>query len=672
MLSGVGPRTRLNAAISMVALCFLASAWLAGYYENTRHRLADEAVAQSQAEAKRASAAIDVALNRIMGHIQEVADDLHAGKVGRESLDARLRNTLYSDPDMAEIGVAFKPFAWSPGIRLHGVAYTLSGHDIVQRMLDTDQDYTSGETAWYTQPLGEHRPLWIMPQRLKTSGARVAIYALPFRLPGAEQESGVVYAAYALERLNGILDTLKLGEADFAYVLTEQGALLAHPNRDYIENPGKFVQPDTTKVHAGIPAINGSLVVTASQPMVGSPRTIRRILAGIALTLGIGILLLVIGAAQFDRIASRRSWIISIACSITFLSVVIFVLVLAGLYPERGSVGGVPIPNQSVLNRFVTEQDRKVLSRGQPLPLPLPTGIMVQSITFLSGKDLRVTGYVWQRYRKGLHDGVTRGFLIPESDSFTASEIYREKHLDGEVIGWSFNALLHVEFDNRYFPFDVQNIRIPLWPKDFYRSVLLVPDLDAYPLSMPDAKPGLRRDLVIPNWNIETAVFDYVQRTYKSNFGFGETNAPANLPELGLTISGSRQVSGPFITYLLPVAVVMVMLFSLLILSNRDEKRMKFLGFDAAKVITACGGFFLVVIFSEIDLRKTLATRDIVYLEYFHFTAYTAILAVAISAIIFAYDKCETHRNHDNYNVKRIYWPMVLLLILLFTMLTFI
>jgi hypothetical protein len=78
------------------------------------------------------------------------------------------------------------------------------------------------------------------------------------------------------------------------------------------------------------------------------------------------------------------------------------------------------------------------------------------------------------------------------------------------------------------------------------------------------------------------------------------------------------------------------------------------------------------VIFSEVDLRKVLATREIVYLEYFHFTTYASILAVAISAIAFAHSNGGPHGHHDNYYAKRLYWPLVLLVILMFTLNTFI
>ena len=662
----------LKAPILFAVISFVICAWQASSYYDDQAHAAERAKAQALAEAQRGSAAIDATLRRVMARAEKVAGDLHAGTVTRETLAERLRNTLYPDPDIAEIGVAFAPFTWDPGIRLHGIAYTLRGRDIVPSMLDAAHDYTEKGTAWYERPLAAHAPVWIAPTHLESSGARVAIYALPFQLPGAAQSSGVVYVAYDLDHLDVILDSLKLGAADYGYILSAQAALLAHPNRDYIESSTDFVAPTAKKVTAEIPAIGGSLVVVLGDIQAHKPRKTRLDLIGIGLSFGLGILLLAVVAAQFDRNSSRRTWYISIAFSLALLAAVVFVLMLVYQFPDKNVLDETSIPTKPALKQFVMTQSRTALARGKALPLPLPTGIMVQSVTFLSGKDLRVTGYVWQRYTNGIHDGITRGFLIPESEAFDATEIYHEKRNDGEIIGWSFRAILHVEFDNKHFPFGVENVRIPLWPKDFYRNVLLVPDLDAYPLAMPSARPGLRQDLTIPSWNIEASVFGYAPRTYKARFGFDAQNAPANLPELNLTISGRRQITGPFVTYLLPIVVVLTMLFIILILSNRDELRLKLLGFDAMKVITACAGFFLVVIFSEVDLRKVLATRDIIYLEYFHFTAYTAILAVAISAIVFAHSGGGSQGHHDNYYVKRLYWPMVLLVILTFTLATFI
>jgi len=296
---------------------------------------------------------------------------------------------------------------------------------------------------------------------------------------------------------------------------------------------------------------------------------------------------------------------------------------------------------------------------------------MIQSVTFLSGKDVRVTGYVWQHYADLALDGVTRGFIIPECDSLDVAETFRERSAHSELIGWSFRATLHQDFDYRRFPFGEERLSVPFWPKDFSANVVLVPDLDGYADVTPAALPGIREGVVMPGWDVRRTGFGLARRGYRSRFGLSQRVPQADLPELRFDVVGRKQITGPFVTYLLPVSVVITMAYSILLLSGRDERRVKWMGFDALKVLTACSGVFLVVIFSQIDLRKTLVTRDIVYLECFHLTAYAAIVLVAVNAILVARTDRPWTTWHDNLMPKLLFWPMVFGTVLTFTLHTF-
>jgi len=656
------------ASIFLAITSFLIFKWQDNNYHQAQKDLQEQANARALSEAQRESAIIDKTLRRVMSQTEQVAHDLNTGLINRETLEKQLYNTQYMNPDIQEIGVAFAPYEWDPAIRLHGVAYTLQGRNIVPRKLDIMHDYTDKGVSWYELPIVSQVPTWIARTRLESTDTDVAIYSVPFKLPNATQTSGVIYVAYALDRLNALLATLKLGETDYGYVLSAQNELLAHPNHDYFKNPKEFVAPSVPKITTEIPAIGGSLVVI-SEIQMENPIETRNALIGTGLALGLAIFFLTVVASQFIKNSSHRSWLISILFSLAMLCATTFVLKLVDQFPDYKGLDVTQIPTKLALKELVEAQNRKALNQGKTLPATLPTGIMVQSITFLSEKDLRVAGYVWQRYTKGVHDNLVRGFNIPESNGFEATEIYHEKQGDIEVISWNFHTVIHVEYDSKFFPFDSENLSIPLASKDFYGNVLLVPNIDAYPLVMPTSIPGLRQNLVIPRWNIKSSVFGYAPRTYKARFGIDSKIESIDLPELNLTISSKKNITGFFVTYLLPIGVVLMLLFLTLFLFHRDQNG----NFDGLRVITACGSFFLVVIFSQVDLRKALGTRSIVYLEYFHFTAYIAILAVVVCATIFM----RTNKNMllgdlVIYYVKRFFWPVIFSVIFTFTINTFI
>ena len=75
------------------------------------------------------------------------------------------------------------------------------------------------------------------------------------------------------------------------------------------------------------------------------------------------------------------------------------------------------VTGYSDLRALSSEYQRRALSQSQPLPIYVPTGVFVQSITFLGANDVKLTGYIWQKYTDGVHDGVSRGFVMPEYDA---------------------------------------------------------------------------------------------------------------------------------------------------------------------------------------------------------------------------------------------------------------
>ena len=107
----------------------------------------------------------------------------------------------------------------------------------------------------------------------------------------------------------------------------------------------------------------------------------------------------------------------------------------------------------------------------------LPTGVLVQSIEFLSGGDVRVTGFVWQRYVPEAPDDLKRGVVLVEGveAADVTTEAFRDEADGVETVGWSFAATLRQPFEYAGYPFDEQAVWIRLWPRDFTQDVVLVP-----------------------------------------------------------------------------------------------------------------------------------------------------------------------------------------------------
>lgn len=117
----------------------------------------------------------------------------------------------------------------------------------------------------------------------------------------------------------------------------------------------------------------------------------------------------------------------------------------------------------------------------------------------------------------------------------------------------------------------------------------------------------------------------------------------------------------PFISDMIPPVVVAFLLFAVLMISTKHEERIASYGFSSSAVLAYCAALFFVLILSHAALREDLATHGIIYLEYFYFIMYFAILAVSVNSILLASGTTLTFITYkDNLIAKLLYWPVIL------------
>jgi len=237
--------------------------------------------------------------------------------------------------------------------------------------------------------------------------------------------------------------------------------------------------------------------------------------------------------------------------------------------------------------------------------------------------------------------------------------------MDGNVTGWYFRAVLRQQFDYSKYPFDREDVWIRLWHNDFYRNVILVPDFDSYTNMRPDHKPGLERDFVLEGWEIGDSQFSYRNNSYTTNFGVENNPLHSGVPELYYNVGMKRRFLTPFISYLTPLVVVAFLLFAVLMISTKDEAKVARYGFTSSTVLAYCAALFFVLIVSHVALRQKLAADGGIYLEYFYFTLYFAILAVSVNSILLASDaRFSLVHCRDNMIARLLYLPVILALVL--------
>lgn len=167
--------------------------------------------------------------------------------------------------------------------------------------------------------------------------------------------------------------------------------------------------------------------------------------------------------------------------------------------------------------------------------------------------------------------------------------------------------------------------------------------------------------------------FSYRLNSYSTDFGLGdEHRSRLDFPELYFNVGLDRVFLNPFIGNFIPLVVVAFLLFAVLWTVRLEPETSEVMGFNSSAVLGFCAALFFVVIVAHTSLRDSLAAQRIVYLEYFYFVLYVAILGVAVNSIYIASPTAARWiRHEDNLAARLLFWPLVTVSLLWITIVAF-
>ncbi len=307
-------------------------------------------------------------------------------------------------------------------------------------------------------------------------------------------------------------------------------------------------------------------------------------------------------------------------------------------------------------------------------PIRIPTGVLVQSMEFLTGDNVQVTGYIWQRYDADIPEDLVQGVVLPEAvrEAYDSKEAYRYTDNGVETIGWYFYATLREPFEYAEYPFDEQDLWLRIWPRDVAYDVVLVPDFAAYQNLHPDTLPGIESEFVYSGWSPTYSGFTYSEQPYGTSLGIGDASEFQNMPELYFNLILDRDFIGPFFEHLVFAIAVAFLLFGLLTLTTDDEELKARFGLSTAGVLGAASGLLFAVILKHNQLRNVVGNHGVSYIETIPIFLYWIIVVVVLNAILLAAPvkpRLVGHRN--NLWPVLAYWPVLLGLLLAVTLTIF-
>ncbi len=676
-----------TARLAVGAACLaglIATVVLGVMHQRSLSQALTSAREQARSEADRAAGVIDGELRRFEVAVSGVTAAINSARPDTDALLEQLQAGIDRSPQMAGIGAAFRPLAHDPNLRLFAPYLRRRGDVVDQLQLDSLYDYTQGNRDWYERPLKEGRPAWAEPAVSDTQGAPAVEFSAPITR-GGNAPIGVVHGTMSLTEINDIVSAVDVGEFGYSFLVSKGGFVISHPFADEYALG--------MRVFSGMPVDDHGMVEDVIDPVTGEPSWLfTEIVPATGWTLGVVFfkdqtarteelrrqrihfaVVLIITACLFLALvlepyrhthAPAPLWAGAGAGSLVLLLAIAFMWVVSyGNNPPEHEAETVFVDKGSV-RRFTLDTMRGSLASKGALPSFVPTGVFIQTMEILSPNNVAVTGYVWQKYARNIPESVTRGFTLPDASDREITEAYRTRTADSETIGWYVKATVRQKFDYANYPLDQQEFRLRIWHSDLNRAIVLVPDLEAYKIIHPLARAGIDVNFVLPGWAVNRTQFGSSPRIRTTTYGM-TTEGDAGT-ELAFDVVINRRIIEPMFSNLLPLTVSAFMVFSLLLIVKESTRG------NVVQTLSAFSGLFFVIILSQLDLRRRVSGASILYIEYYYFVMYGAIVVAALTTLTNGWPGLfPSIERREHFFPKVLFWPVILGVLAVITLVIF-
>lgn len=670
----------------VLAVLLLGWAGCRGYRD--RVRVWREVAAGKAAEARHAAGQIDAQLAALEAVAEDLAQELETRKLSPEAIQAQVIARLGQAPaEATRLRALFLAGALGPG-RFGPCASR--GDGVRGYRFGEAEPAGPAVLERYRQALGG--PGWSEPHPSLDRELVLVDYVRPFRLPGAPGPSGVVQLQVSLEKLQALVKGLVPQYEGAGSLLSAQGVFLADPRRELVLAGRNATAVARELGDAGWMAIaaaarQGARAFARSvseyparpvwlylEPIVRNhwalavalfqdelpltPAGWSRDLVGIVSAgLLLGWAALFLGFRGWTLEAGRL-WRIAIGGSLLTAGAIGILLQQVYALPEHPVQQEVRMMAPQALEDFKRRHARLQVGLRQIGAEFIPTGVYLQTVEATAPGLMKLTGLIWQKLPRDTPRD-RRGVVLPELVSGEVTPGQEVAQGDRLVQFYGFRAVVREELDqNDLYPFD--RTRLRLWPRSFYGNQVLVPDLDAYGVLAPSALPGVDPEIELPGWILTGTEFAFTAEHYNTNFGVSDFARQRGSPELLFNLSIKRHFLSPLIVAFLPLLAVAGLLFILLLAISRDPEKVKATSYNFLNLLRTVIALFFSLIVAQFNLRGRITANGVLYLEWFYFVLYGAILLVSGLALQFALGGRGPLHAADHRYPKLAFWPLLL------------
>lgn len=171
---------------------------------------------------------------------QNVAYSMENFQYDRRQIIDLVRTVVRNNTDIYGATIAFAPYAYAEAVKgFAPYCYKKS----VQEIAFTEIPYDYFYWDWFQIPKELNRPAWSEPYYDKGAGnTMMATYSVPFyrNVTGGRKFLGVVTADISLDWLRKIVESIRIEETGYGFLISKDGTFVTHPRSQLIMNETIF------------------------------------------------------------------------------------------------------------------------------------------------------------------------------------------------------------------------------------------------------------------------------------------------------------------------------------------------------------------------------------------------------------------------------------------------
>ncbi len=213
------------------------------YYYFISKNIVEKNLKQS---AKNLTLATVANIEKMLSSVQKIPDNfskiIEDSDLSKEEVIRLLEHTLKHNPEIFGATLAFEPEFYEKGQKYFApYFYRSSGEIRFQYIGDSKYDYFTMD--WYQVPKELDRPVWSEPFYDEGAGNIVmSTYSVPLYrdLNGVKSFFGILTADLSLDWLRAQIDTIKVLETGYGFLISSNGKLVSHPSKSLVMNETIF------------------------------------------------------------------------------------------------------------------------------------------------------------------------------------------------------------------------------------------------------------------------------------------------------------------------------------------------------------------------------------------------------------------------------------------------